>query len=139
MNTFFIDPRLEADSAFVVSLNLCQVRLCHNAAFPWVLLIPNTSVIEIVDLSETDQQTLMKEICLASSVMRLLYNPKKLNVASLGNVVPQIHVHVVARFENDGAWPRPVWNCGVESTYSTDEMTKHIASIKALFEDLKMR
>ena len=138
MNTIYIDPRLEALSTFVVDLDLCQVRLYNNASFPWVMLIPNTKVIEIVDLSEGDQQTLMKEICLTSSVMRQLYNPKKLNVASLGNAVPQMHVHVVARYEKDGAWPRPVWYSGVESAYTPDEMAKQIVSIKNMFEQLKM-
>ena len=137
MNTLHIHPRLEEVSTFVVNLNLCQVRLHGNASFPAIMLIPNTSVIEIVDLSEADQQTLMREICLASSVMRKLYSPKKLNVASLGNAVPQIHVHVVARYENDGAWPRPVWYSGVESTYSPDETIKRVESIKKAFGQLQ--
>ncbi len=137
MNAIHIDPRIEADSTFVTNLSLCQVRLYNNAAFPWVMLIPNASVIEIVDLSEADQQTLMKEICQASTVMRQLYNPKKLNIASLGNAVPQMHVHIVARYEDDGAWPRPVWYCGVDAAYIADEMTKQIQAIKTTFEQLR--
>lgn len=139
MNTFHIDQRLEEVSTFVMNLSLCQVRLYDNAAFPWIMLIPNTNVIEIVDLSEADQQLLMKEICQASSVMRQLYNPKKLNVASLGNAVPQIHVHVVARYENDGAWPRPVWYSGVGENYSADEAAKQITLIKNAFELLRIK
>jgi diadenosine tetraphosphate (Ap4A) HIT family hydrolase len=139
MNTFPLDPGLEELSAFVMNLSLCQVRLYNNASFPWIMLIPHTDVIEIVDLNEADQQILMKEICQASTVMRQLYSPKKLNVASLGNVVPQIHVHVVARYENDGAWPRPVWYSGVESAYSADEKAKQITLIKNAFDQLRMQ
>lgn len=138
MNSIYIDPRLEAISTFVVNLDLCQVRLYNNASFPWVMLISNTSVVEIVDLNEREQQTLMKEICLESTVMRQLHNPKKLNVASLGNAVPQMHVHVVARYENDGAWPRPVWYSGVESAYTPAEMDKQIISIKTTLKELTM-
>ncbi len=135
MHAIHIDPLIKADSTFVLNLNLCQVRLCNNSAFPWVMLIPNTSVTEIVDLSPADQQTLMQEICLASTVMRQLYAPKKLNIASIGNAVPQIHVHVVARYEDDGAWPRPVWYCGVSAAYTPEAMTEQITAIKTAMSD----
>lgn len=133
MNAFNLHPQIEADSTFITNLNLCQVRLHNNAAFPWLMLIPNTNQIEIVDLSPQDQQTLMNEICQASSVMRQLYSPTKLNIASIGNAVSQIHVHVVARYNTDKAWPRPVWYCGVDEEYALSEKEKHIHSIKEAF------
>lgn len=136
MNTFQLHPQIKEYSTFVTSLNLCQVRLHNNAAFPWIMLIPNTKVIEIVDLSEENQQLLMKEICQASAVMRQLYKPTKLNVASIGNAVSQIHVHVVVRYDNDKAWPRPVWYCGVEEEYTPDEKNKRIHLIKSVFKNL---
>lgn len=105
-----IDPRLESSSSFIVNLSLCQVRLSHNAAFPWLLLIPNKpSIVEIVDLSPDDRQTLMQEIAFVSEVMQHLFNPDKLNVATLGNVVPQLHIHMIARYKTDPVWPDPVW------------------------------
>ncbi len=136
MNTFQLDPRIEMDSSFITNLELCQVRLHNNAAFPWIMLIPNTKVIEIVDLSEEDQQKLMKEICQASTVMRRLYKPTKLNIASIGNAVSQIHVHVVARYDTDKAWPRPVWYCGVEAEYTQDEQNQRTHLIKVAFSKL---
>jgi len=133
VNSSEIDPRIQADSAFVTNLSLCQVRLCNNAAFPWIMLVPNTDVIEIVDMQSSEQQILMQEICHASTVMRTLYKPFKLNIASIGNVAPQIHVHVVARYETDGAWPRPVWYSGVTAEYSPEHMAKEIEQLKAAF------
>lgn len=115
-----LDQRLEGSSSFVIDLDLCQIRLSHNAAFPWILLIPRQSdLTEIIDLSQTDQHLLIREIALASEVMRDLFSPDKINVASLGNVVPQLHIHVVARYEGDGAWPHPIWNSGVSETYES--------------------
>jgi hypothetical protein len=97
------------------------------------MLVPNTDVIEIVDMQSSEQQILMQEICHASTVMRTLYKPFKLNIASIGNVAPQIHVHVVARYETDGAWPRPVWYSGVTAEYSPEHMAKEIEQLKAAF------
>jgi len=87
-----LDPRLESDSTFIIDLDLSQVRLSHNAAFPWILLIPqHEGISEILELTPHDQQVLMQEIVLSSHVMQHLFQPTKLNVASLGNVVPQLH------------------------------------------------
>lgn len=113
-----LDPRLESSSSFVIDLDLCQVRLNHNAAFPWLLLIPKRGgIVELIDLGVAEQRVLMQEIVLVSQVMRDLFRPHKLNVASFGNVVPQLHIHIIARFETDPAWPNPVWNT-VTETYS---------------------
>lgn len=129
-----LDPRLETSSAFVTDLALCQVRLSHNAAFPWILLIPQRDeVTEIIDLDIADQQILMQEIALASEVMRRLFQPNKLNVASLGNIVPQLHVHVVARYETDDAWPHPIWNSGIRITYDPAAETERLHQLKAAF------
>lgn len=136
IETFTLHPQIEADSTFITDLKLCQVRLHNNAAFPWVMLIPRVNVIEIVDLSETAQQNLMKEICQASTVMRQLFKPTKLNIASIGNAVSQIHVHVVARYDTDKAWPRTVWYCGVEEEYAADEKSRHIHLIKTAFNTI---
>lgn len=107
---FILDPQLEVDSLFVGNLTLCQVRLHKCKDFPWVLLIPRQAGLkEIIDLDEQDQMQLMREINTISKVLKDLYNPDKLNVANLGNIVSQLHIHVIARYESDPFWPGPVW------------------------------
>lgn len=134
LNTFQLDSRLETESTFVIDLMLCQVRLSHNAAFPWILLIPKESaVVEIIDLSSTNQQVLMQEIFLASQIMRALFQPTKLNIASLGNIVPQLHVHVIARYITDKAWPAPIWNSGITAAYDSSIKIERINQLKEAF------
>lgn len=129
-----LDPRLESDSTFITALELCDVRLSHNAAFPWILLIPrHDGISEIIDLSFSEQQLLMVEIVLASQVMQHLFQPTKLNVASLGNVVSQLHVHVVARYDRDRAWPHPIWNSGIHLVYDPKTKLERIAQLKVAF------
>jgi diadenosine tetraphosphate (Ap4A) HIT family hydrolase len=129
--TFILDPRLENDSVFICDLPLSQVRLSKNSAFPWLLLIPRQNdIVEIFDLSVADQGVLLNEMRVAAAVLKKLFTPKKLNVANLGNVVPQLHVHVIARFEEDKAWPGPVWNSGVKEYYADDELNEITAKIK---------
>lgn len=134
---FSLDSRLEAGSTFVLNLRLCQVRLHHNAVFPWIMLIPHrVDMHEIIDLDAADRTVLMEEMILASQVMRTLFNPTKLNVASLGNVVPQLHVHIIARYDTDPAWPGPVWNSGAQEEHTAEEKTKQITLINGAFESL---
>lgn len=129
-----LDPRLESDSSPIIDLSLCQVRLHHNAAFPWIMLIPQqASLSEIIDLSSSDQLLLMQEIVLSCGIMRDLFNPTKLNVANLGNIVSQLHVHIVARYESDEAWPGPIWNRGITMDYSDDAKKERIEKLKKAF------
>ncbi len=130
-----LDSQLELDSTFVVDLKLSHVRLSHNAAFPWLLLIPNQeAVVEIIDLNLANQHLLMQEICLASQVMRELFHPRKLNVASLGNIIPQLHIHVIARYENDLAWPHPIWNSSIEAAYDLSTKEERISQLQKFFK-----
>ena len=109
-DAFELDARLAADTALVADLSLCRVGLMNDATFPWLILVPRRAgVTEIVDLAPADAALLMDEIRLASRVLRGLTGCDKLNVAALGNMVPQLHVHVIARFRADPAWPGPVW------------------------------
>lgn len=122
-----LDPRLKAASFPVTDLPLCHIRLHENAAFPWVLLIPQReNAIEIIDLSRDDQHQLMEEIRLASHVMQKLFTPTKLNVGNLGNIVPQLHIHMIARFTHDPAWPHPVWGHQAREIYDFQEKTSRI-------------
>ena len=135
MLSFELNPKLVQDSAFVCELPLSQVRLSNNAAFPWIILIPQqVNLTEIIDLSMPDQMQLLKEINQASYVMRDLFSPTKLNIANLGNVVALLHIHVIARFVTDKAWPNPVWNSQVDARYSTENQQKRINQIATAFQ-----
>ncbi|WP_038465326.1 HIT family protein [Candidatus Odyssella acanthamoebae] len=116
-----LDHRLAQSSEFIADLTLCQVRLSHNAAFPWLILIPKIDdIIEIINLSRPDQHQLMDEIAQISKIMQDLFAPNKINVATLGNVVPQLHIHVIARYHTDPVWPNPVWNTISQEYFELD-------------------
>ncbi|HZH44933.1 MAG TPA: HIT family protein [Lysobacter sp.] len=110
MNVWTLHPQLAADTHAVHSLPLSDVRLMDDAQYPWLILVPRVAgASELTDLDGTAQAALLAEIDRACRALQRLYAPHKLNVAALGNVVPQLHVHVIARFRDDPAWPRPVW------------------------------
>lgn len=117
-SVFEIDSRLAADTIPVGDLVLSSVLLMDDARFPWFILVPRRAgASELTDLFAEDAATLMDEIRIATRVMQDLARPDKVNVAALGNVVPQLHVHVVGRFRSDPAWPGPVWGHGSRSPY----------------------
>ena len=121
MSPFLLHPQLEADSAFIRDLALSQLRLMNRKAAPWLLLVPRrTEIRELYELSAEDRAQLMEEITQASRALDQLYAPDKINVAALGNIVPQLHVHVIARFKSDAAWPDPVWGRISAKVYKTD-------------------
>lgn len=118
MATFTLEPRLAADTLPIGDLPLCAALLLDDARFPWFVLVPRrVGVTEVTDLSDEDAALLMSEIRIATRVMLELSKPDKVNVAALGNVVPQLHVHVVGRFRSDPAWPGPVWGHGTPAPY----------------------
>jgi diadenosine tetraphosphate (Ap4A) HIT family hydrolase len=105
-----LDPRLAADSVALGRFDLCELRLMNDANFPWLLLVPaRPGVSELHELPEPDQLQLMRESCFLGRRLAGLFQAHKLNVAALGNVVAQLHVHHVVRYRHDPAWPRPVW------------------------------
>ena len=94
----------------------------NDRRYPWLILVPRYSGLsEIHDLSDKDQSTLISEVTSATRALEKLFQPKKINVASLGNMVSQLHIHVIARFEEDEAWPNPVWGIGKSESYSRNE------------------
>ncbi|GAA0786495.1 HIT family protein [Roseibium denhamense] len=134
MTHFELNPRLEGDSLPVLDLHLCEVRLMKDANYPWLLLIPKKNdLIEIIDLDEADQTELMGEIALASRVLRDVTDAEKLNVGALGNQVSQLHVHVIARFRDDAAWPGPVWGAAPTLTYPTEKQDALIDRLRDAF------
>ncbi len=105
-----LDPQLAADTLPIAELPLSELRLMRDVRYPWLILVPRREAIrELLDLSREDQQLLLAEIDHCSRIARALHRPDKLNIAALGNVVSQLHIHLIARFRDDPAWPRPVW------------------------------
>ena len=118
-----LHPTLARDTVEVARLPLCRVLLMKDRRFPWLILVPERdSVREIHELPAEDRAELIEEIAQAGEVLKRLFQPDKLNVGALGNVVPQLHVHVVARFATDAAWPGPVWGSGTAVAYSNEQL-----------------
>ena len=117
--TFALDSRLETDTLHLGDLLLSRVRLMNDARFPWLILVPRKPDLrEFTDLAAPERAMLMEEIAAASAALQDATGAQKLNVGALGNRVPQLHVHVVARFEGDSAWPAPVWGNGRGEPYA---------------------
>ena len=117
---FKLHPRLECDSIFVADWPLSRVLLMNDARFPWLVLVPRRENLhELHDLSPDGGAILMQELARASRQLKTLTNAAKINVGALGNLVPQLHVHVIARALDDAAWPGPVWGCGAAVPYTT--------------------
>lgn len=113
-----LDPQLERDSVEIANLPLCQARLMNDANYPWLLLVPRrANVSEIVDLEEADRAQLMREIAQTVQALKAETACDKINVAAIGNVVAQLHVHVIARSRSDPAWPKPVWGAVAARAY----------------------
>ena len=122
-----LHPQLAADSHPVAQLALCELRLLDDANYPWLVLVPRVAEArELVDLHAAQQAQLMQEIDRACRVLRELFRPHKLNVAALGNVVPQLHVHVIARETDDPAWPAPVWGRVQARPYEPEALVERV-------------
>lgn len=128
---FELDARLEKDTRHVMSLPLCDVLLMNDTRFPWLVLVPRQpEKVEICDLAPSDQAVLWNEVTLASGVLRTLHPFDKLNLGALGNIVRQLHVHVVGRREGDAAWPGPVWGSGAATPYGEAALEREIAALR---------
>lgn len=131
MSAWRLDPRLRDDTHPVAQLPLSEVRLMDDSQYPWLVLVPRIAgAVELLDLADMDLQVLVREVTLASRVLRECFAPDKLNVAALGNVVPQLHVHVVARVRGDVAWPRPVWGQAPPQPYAPGALAERVARLR---------
>lgn len=131
---FTLHKQLATDTIAVGDLPLCQILLMNDARFPWLVLVPRReSVSEPFDLSMKDQQLLWQEAAFVAEKLKDLTDADKMNVAALGNQVPQLHVHVIARFKDDPAWPAPVWGHGKTVSYPQKEQQKAVADLQDLF------
>jgi diadenosine tetraphosphate (Ap4A) HIT family hydrolase len=114
-----LDPQIARDTVPVGDLALSRVLLANDANYPWLILVPRRpGLVDIIDLEQNAQIQLMAEIDAAARVLKSVTECEKLNIAALGNVVAQLHVHVVARHHSDAAWPKPVWGTAAPSSYS---------------------
>ncbi|MCH9765208.1 MAG: HIT domain-containing protein [Alphaproteobacteria bacterium] len=131
--TFQLDDRLAKDTVEITNLDLCRVTLMQDQRFPWLILVPRRAgLVELTDLNPSDQHALIDEIARASSALRLVFHDiYKMNIATLGNVVPQLHVHVVGRRTTDDAWPGPVWGVGVTEPYAGDALKQIVNRLHA--------
>ena len=131
---FELHPQLAEDTVPVIELALCEVRLMDDANHPWLVLVPRVAnVTELIDLDATQRMQLTAEIDTTSRALKSLFKPDKINIAALGNLVPQLHVHVIARFHRDIAWPRPVWGTAAARAYTPEQLVERVTLLgKAL-------
>ncbi len=131
---FALDSRLANDTLPVTDFALCRVLLMNDVRFPWLILVPaKPDLCELFDLDAEDRARVMEEIATAARALGFLYSPEKINVGALGNIVRQLHIHVVARHAGDPAWPGPVWGVGTAVPYSEHERATVIARLRAAF------
>lgn len=129
---FQLHPQLQADTYVVGKFDLSWVLLHQDANYPWCILVPEREDIrEIHHLDTDDQIALLRESSHLAEVMADIFAPKKLNIAALGNIVPQLHLHHVARFEQDPAWPKPIWGAVAPVSYSPEVLTYRLGRLRS--------
>jgi len=130
--SFKLDPILEKDTVEIARLEVCRVLLMRDKTYPWVILVPALSGLrDLDDLSPSERTQVMAEIDRVSKTMKAVFEPYKMNVAALGNVVEQLHIHIIARFQGDPAWPGPVWGVHPATDYDEDTRQHVIREIYA--------
>jgi len=121
--SFTLHPTLKKDCIELASLKLCRVLLMNDNQFPWIILVPEReNITEIHQLPEHDQQQLMRESCHIAKQLATLFKADKMNIAALGNMVPQLHIHHVVRYKTDPAWPAPIWGKFNAVAYTDDAL-----------------
>lgn len=135
---FNLDPRLDNDTHHIMSFTLCDALLMNDARYPWVILVPRKiGLTELYQLTEQEQQQLTIESNTVAQKLAGLVSADKMNVAALGNVVSQLHIHHVARYIGDETWPDPVWGKGEAVPYSEEEQEAVVYQLKQIFKELE--
>lgn len=130
--TFTLHPRLEADTFFVADWPLCRVLLMNDARYPWLILVPRRDgMVELMDLPAQDRLLLTEEMARAGEILRGRPGVTKVNVGALGNLVPQLHVHILGRHPGDPAWPGPAWGHSPAVSYETAARDALIAAVRS--------
>ncbi len=131
--TFILHERLAADTRHIGSLPLCELLLMNDARFPWCILVPRRDGMrDIIDLAPADIDQLHRESIALQKALRELFSPDKLNVAAIGNLVSQLHVHHIARYRTDSEWPAPVWGRGNAQAYDANTQQQRIMQLRDL-------
>lgn len=132
---FTLHHRLQEDTVEIIRLKLSRVLLMNESSFPWIVLVPEREgVQEVYELCIEDRTVLIEEIAAASEIIQQLYSPDKINIGALGNLVSQLHIHVIGRFRTDRAWPGPVWGTGPAKPYADGGLAATSAKIKKAFQ-----
>lgn len=130
-DAFQLHERLAADTWTIKDLALCRVLLMNDRRYPWLILVPRRAGLrDFHDVAEADKAAFQSEVDHVSIVLKELTGAHKINVAAIGNMVPQLHVHVIARFESDAVWPKPVWGLGEAEPYAPSEVGSLIERLK---------
>lgn len=139
MASFELDARLAADTLPIADLPLCRALLMNDARYPWVVLVPRVvSVSEVFELSPEEQAQLWQEATQLGAAMKKVFHGDKLNIATLGNVVRQLHIHLVVRYTDDASWPAPVWGNGAPEPYELDQQGERREQLLAQIEGLAL-
>lgn len=134
MTEFVLDKRLASTSVHALDLPLSRVLVMDDARYPWLVLVPRRAhLTEMFELNPTDRVMLNEELTIAASQLKTLTNCHKINVANLGNVVPQLHIHVIARNIGDPAWPGPIWGKGDAVPYDPAALERFVQSVVNMF------
>ncbi|MEN1939526.1 HIT family protein [Luteimonas sp. MJ246] len=129
---YALHPQLAADSHPLAGLALCDLQLMDDSNYPWLVLVPRVAgARELLDLDPGQRKDLVEEITRCEQLLLDVFQPHKLNVAALGNLVPQLHVHVIARFEHDPAWPAPVWGRVASRPYAPEALVGRVRELQA--------
>ena len=129
--TWSLHPQLDRETIALGDLPLSRVLVINDATYPWLLLVPRRAdIVEVIDLDEVEQAQLMTEITRVARALKGVTGCDKLNIAALGNVVSQLHVHVIARRRGDAAWPKPVWGQAPARTHDPVELERFIAALR---------
>ncbi len=132
MSLFTLHPQLAADTVPVVDLPLSRVLLMDDARWPWLILVPRRAgVVEFIDLAAGDAAQLWTEARQCGEVLHAQFRPDKLNLGALGNVVPQLHVHVIARWRSDPRWPQPVWGAGPAERHRAGVLADRLQQLRS--------
>lgn len=136
---FELHPQLATDCEIAGDLRLCRVLLAKDANYPWLILVPmRAGVKEAYELNTGDQRQLSRESNAISQGMAELFRADKMNIAALGNIVPQLHLHHIARYRSDAAWPKPVWGLATPLTYEKNSLQQRLEEIRSLMARLKI-
>lgn len=134
--TYQLHPRLQQDSIAIAEFELSEIRLINDSQYPWMILVPKRADIsEVYQLPETEQQLLQQESSWLAKTMAELYQADKMNIAAIGNMVPQLHIHHIARYKTDIAWPAPVWGKFDAVPYTDSQIGQISSQVKNALKD----